>query len=55
MPDGWLSVLPSDAPLSSATDASAANAFLKEHNITLEAPEESSEKPPLPFLGFRCP
>lgn len=40
-------------PISSTTDASAANAFLKEHNINLEAPEESNEKPPLPFLAFK--
>lgn len=41
------------ASTSAPTDAAAANAFLKENNITLEAPEESNEKPPLPLLSFR--
>ncbi|CAO1614150.1 unnamed protein product [Sympodiomycopsis kandeliae] len=42
----------STTPISSTTDVSAAKAFLEEHNINLEAPEESDEKAPLPFLGF---
>ncbi|CAO1637790.1 unnamed protein product [Parajaminaea phylloscopi] len=34
------------------TDAAAANAFLQENNITLETLEESTDRPPLPFLSF---
>lgn len=34
------------------TDPAAARAFMEANNITLEAPEESEEKPPLPMLNF---
>ncbi|SNX83146.1 probable DBP3 - putative RNA helicase required for pre-rRNA processing [Melanopsichium pennsylvanicum] len=35
------------------TNSAAARAFLETHNITIEAPEESSERPPLPMVHFR--
>ena len=34
------------------TNPAAARAFLEENNITIEAPEESNEKPPLPMIFF---
>lgn len=35
------------------TNPAAARAFLEENNITIEAPEESDERPPLPMVDFR--
>lgn len=35
-----------------ATDPAAARAFMEANNITLEAPEDSTERPPLPMLNF---
>ncbi|GAK63578.1 DEAD-domain-containing protein [Moesziomyces antarcticus] len=35
------------------TNPAAARAFLETNNITIEAPEESNERPPLPMVDFR--
>lgn len=35
-----------------STNAAAARAYMESNNITIEAPEESTEKPPLPMLSF---
>ncbi|TKY87134.1 hypothetical protein EX895_003811 [Sporisorium graminicola] len=35
------------------TNPAAARAFLEANNITIEAPEESNERPPLPMVDFR--
>lgn len=37
----------------SVTNPAAARAFLEENNITIEAPEDSGERPPLPMTDFR--
>lgn len=37
---------------SSKTNPSAARAYMETNNITIEAPEESTEKPPLPMISF---
>ncbi|KAN0065632.1 RNA-dependent ATPase [Thecaphora frezii] len=45
----------SSAPAASSftpTDPAAARAFMESNNITLEAPEESDERPPLPMIHF---
>lgn len=36
----------------STTNAAAARAYMEANSITIEAPEESAEKPPLPMLSF---
>lgn len=35
------------------TNPAAARAFLEENNITIEAPEETNERPPMPMIDFR--
>ncbi|PWN93053.1 DEAD-domain-containing protein [Acaromyces ingoldii] len=40
------------ASTSTNTNAAAARAYMEANNITIEAPEESEEKPPLPMLSF---
>ncbi len=52
---------PTPAPVASTsasadftpTNPAAARAFLESNNITIEAPEESNERPPLPMVDFR--
>ncbi|SJX61823.1 probable DBP3-putative RNA helicase required for pre-rRNA processing [Sporisorium reilianum f. sp. reilianum] len=43
----------SSAPSFAPTNPAAARAFLESNNITIEAPEESNERPPLPMVDFR--
>lgn len=50
---GTESVAPATSSASSVTDPAAARVFLEENNITIEAPEESNERPPLPMIDFR--
>ncbi|PWN35454.1 P-loop containing nucleoside triphosphate hydrolase protein [Meira miltonrushii] len=40
------------ASTSKSTNAAAARAYMETNNVTIEAPEESNEKPPLPMLSF---
>lgn len=40
------------ASTSTSTNAAAARAYMETNNVTIEAPEESNEKPPLPMLSF---
>lgn len=51
------SVESTPAPVASTsftpTNPAAARAFLEANNITIEAPEESNERPPLPMVDFR--
>ncbi|KAJ1027324.1 hypothetical protein NDA18_003333 [Ustilago nuda] len=51
------SVESTPAPIASTsfthTNPAAARAFLEANNITIEAPEESNEHPPLPMVNFR--
>ncbi|EPQ27417.1 uncharacterized protein PFL1_04955 [Pseudozyma flocculosa PF-1] len=43
---------PSAAASFAPTDPAAARAFMEKNAITLEAPEESDERPPLPMIHF---
>ncbi|UTT94069.1 hypothetical protein NDA17_002043 [Ustilago hordei] len=51
------SVESTPAPVASTsftpTNPAAARAFLEANNITIEAPEESNKRPPLPMVDFR--
>jgi ATP-dependent RNA helicase DBP3 len=40
------------ASVPSKTNPSAARAYMEANNITIEAPEESTERPPLPMISF---
>ena len=41
-----------EATPAKVTDSAAARAYMESNAITIEAPEESEEKPPLPMLSF---